>query len=585
MTGPTDIHDESALLARRLAAFRHADSTGLRPDRTWFADSLPTAALRREFLAAVERDEQPHVRVPLLDDRRQLDGRYDLIEPIGSGGMGQVWRAQDRQLDREVAIKVLNVIAHESFDVDRLVAREGRLLARLSHPGAARILGCGRDGEFRFLVMELVGGYALDDVIDLLLVVRNGSPAGVRGADLLSLVGPAPPGHGAVVDERDDWYRCSVRITCALLRTLEATHAVDVVHRDLKPGNVRIVGGGAPVLLDFGHGLDSSRQAGSLTRNLFGTPAYAAPEQFRGVDGVGPETDVYQAGVLLYELLLFTRCFTKTTTKEVMDDVCAGRFRRPRAVDANLPVALERCVLRAMERTPAARYPSAAAMREDLETWLRGERPQAASPIAAATTRARSFGRRYRNHIVLSATGLLSGLLVYALLPAGQPALAWSGDDQLQIQVEEVEHLLAFRLVQDDEGVLRCAPVALEVVGSERPAALDCRLEPGKNTVRLHDVGAPAPGGKSLLSSIRARAGDEAAMRAFRSAMRVLKDAQRMVDRDEGDWITWEKMAKLWSGGGRGGDPVGVAAERMREPGSWRQAGLVGQVLRPNGGA
>lgn len=356
--------DES--LVRRIAAHRRGESGG--GPESDFVD-IPTERLWQAVRGADADGAEPETVLAKPLAGSVLAGRYQMVSCIGKGGAGQVWRAFDRGTKTDVAIKILNAAVGSVLDLDRLLAREGRLLRKLSHPGIVRILDAGKAEELRYLVMDLVEGVALDAVLsELATRRRNGRP--VTGADLLELAGPSPSGAPPVVSIHDPWFVAATRMFVAFLRALEAAHGVGVVHRDLKPANLRITAGGVPVLLDFGMGIVAGTRPGTLTGRMFGTPAYSSPEQWSGAGLVGVHTDVYQAGVVLYELLTLQRCFPEGRTADLMQSVCAGRFATPRSLDPQIPGELEVVILRAMALDPARRFPWVADLREPLEAWL-----------------------------------------------------------------------------------------------------------------------------------------------------------------------------------------------------------------------
>jgi len=214
-------------------------------------------------------------------------GPYEVVAPIGAGGMGEVYKVKDTRLDREVAVKVLPDGFAE--DAERLARfeREAKLLASLNHPNIATVHGFETAGEVRFLVMELVDGETLAERIE-------------RGAlsleDALAIAGQMAEG-------------------------LEAAHEKGIVHRDLKPANVKVTEDGVVKILDFGlaKGLEDERpetvesNSPTLTRGatqagvLLGTAAYMSPEQARG-QKVDRRTDIWAFGVVLFEMLTGTRC-------------------------------------------------------------------------------------------------------------------------------------------------------------------------------------------------------------------------------------------------------------------------------------
>jgi serine/threonine protein kinase len=257
-------------------------------------------------------------------------GPYEVVAPLGAGGMGEVYRARDTRLGREVALKALP--ADVVRDPDRLARfrREAQLLACLSHPHVAVIHGLEELNSEPLLVMELVEGEDL--------------------AELLKR-GPVP------VDE-------ALEIARQVAGALEEAHEKGIVHRDLKPGNIKLTAGGKVKVLDFGlakayagdpaaGGADSSRsptltRAVSATGVILGTAAYMAPEQARGKP-VDRRADIWAFGVVLYEMLTGKRLFAGET---VSDTLAAVLTREPdwsvlpRAVPATVRALLRDCLAR-----------------------------------------------------------------------------------------------------------------------------------------------------------------------------------------------------------------------------------------------
>src|SRR5262245_21267943 len=223
-------------------------------------------------------------------------GVYEILEPLGAGGMGEVYRARDRKLGREVAIKVLpNEFASDHARVSRF-EREARMLAAVNHPAIAAIYGAEEDGTTRYLVMELVERETL--------------------AQRLS-TGALP-----VAD--------SLRIAAQIAEALEVAHEKGVIHRDLKPANIKITPGAKVKVLDFG--LAKAMElpfAGDMSRSptlvmgdsrpgeVVGTPEFMAPEQARGKE-TDRRTDIWAFGCILYECLTGQRAFTGETVPDVI---------------------------------------------------------------------------------------------------------------------------------------------------------------------------------------------------------------------------------------------------------------------------
>ncbi|HEU4346494.1 MAG TPA: serine/threonine-protein kinase [Actinoplanes sp.] len=249
-----------------------------------------------------------------------MAGRYRLLDRIGSGGMSQVWRAHDDVLDREVAIKVLNTAVADPGLPERIRV-EARSAARLRHPNVVEVHDYGQTGDgVPYVVMELVDGHSLADVL------RDG----------------ALP------------WRSAATACAQVAAALAAAHARGVVHRDVKPGNVMVTSDGVK-LVDFGISATIG-EADGIGGEVFGTPAYLAPERLRG-GRVRPASDVYALGLLLYLTLAGHLPWTASTTTEMLS---AHRYLEPDLLPPvlGLPFEVADLCRRCTAKNPADR-PSA----------------------------------------------------------------------------------------------------------------------------------------------------------------------------------------------------------------------------------
>ncbi|MGW5732644.1 MULTISPECIES: protein kinase domain-containing protein [Streptomyces] len=269
---------------------------------------------------------------------RLLDGRYELLERLGAGGMGEVWRARDRSLGREVAVKVFVPPERSGADEPaQLLARfrqEARAAASLDSPYIVAVHDHGTDGDTAYLVMALVQGRSLDRVL------RESIRVPVADA---------------------------LRWAADICRALDAAHSAGVVHRDIKPGNVMIAPDGTAKLVDFGIATFMEGVTGDsrLTRTgqlPFGSVPYLAPERFRQETGDG-RTDLYALGCVLYELLVGRPPFTGTAAGVMYNHVNDAPLRPSRA-RAEVPAPVERLVLDLLAKNPADRPGDAGAVLE-----------------------------------------------------------------------------------------------------------------------------------------------------------------------------------------------------------------------------
>jgi tRNA A-37 threonylcarbamoyl transferase component Bud32 len=372
------------------AEYLSEQSAGASPRIETFLARLPDEEERREFLELVDGATRAVRGLPrTLALGSRIAGRYRITGELGGGGMGKVYAAHDEKLRRDVAVKVLAPLPEGNREREKLFEEEWRILAELNHPGIVAVHDAGNDEELTYIVMDLVDGTAMSDVVDH---ARRAIASGEArdGALLARSIGkPVPPGRGELLDPHD-WSRSVARIIREISRTLEAAHGKHVIHRDLKPANVMLLGGGAPILLDFG--LAGSGRTGSGDGGLHGSLPYVAPEQVESESqGMDPRTDVYQTGLILYELLTLKRAFPGTAAGDVLRRIRQGFFERPRKVEHSIPRDLEAICMKALEVDLSRRYASAKELRLDLEAWLEGR-----VPVASSGARWRSFVRTTR---------------------------------------------------------------------------------------------------------------------------------------------------------------------------------------------
>ena len=339
----------------------------------------------------------------IADLRGETVGVYRLIEPLGRGGMGEVYLGEraDGRFEQKVAVKLVKR-GMDSVEILRRFARERRILARLEHPGIARLLDGGETPDGRpYFVMELVEGEAITDYCR------------VRGVPL---------------EDR-------LRLFASCCDAADAAHRGLVVHRDLKPSNILVTPDGQVKLLDFGIAKLLGEEEGEIQLTRLGerviTPAYAAPEQILG-GGVTMATDVFSLGIVLYELLTGTLPYDRraTTPHELASRVERESAERPSTVANRTAEAdgadrerqrwvrrlsgdLDTITMKALAHEQERRYPSAAALAEDIRRYLTS-RPVEARPDSRGY-RLRKFVMRHRLGVAASAVVAAAVLVAFAV--------------------------------------------------------------------------------------------------------------------------------------------------------------------------
>jgi len=292
-------------------------------------------------------------------------GRYHLLEKIGVGGMGVVWKAWDPELGRIVALKQIRKT--DDFGPEHVARfqREARLAAKLRHPNIVAIHDVGQAGDDHYLTMEYVDGRTMSDWLDQ---TSEAKQAGRRA------------GHHRLREE--------ARLLAEVSEAVAYAHREGVVHRDLKPGNVLLDQSERPFVMDFGLAKDVDTAPSSelsvshptltVAGQVVGTPDYMSPEQAEA-DGarIGPRSDVWSLGVMLFELLTGRLPFAGGKSWRTLLQVIKADVPRPRAWHPHAPPELEAVCLKALEKDPDRRYVGAAEFAEELRRWLRGEPVQA----------------------------------------------------------------------------------------------------------------------------------------------------------------------------------------------------------------
>jgi eukaryotic-like serine/threonine-protein kinase len=282
-----------------------------------------------------------------------IDGRYQIVARIAAGGMGEVYRAHDPVLDREVALKILHPsLADDPGFIDRF-RREARSAAMLSHPNIVAVHDWGETQGTYFMIMEFV-----------------------RGPNLRALL------------MRDDRLEPAqaIEVVDAVLGALEHAHGQGIVHRDIKPENVMIrASDGVPKVADFGLARAfADARVSQAPGTVTGTVQYLAPEQIEG-EQADPRTDLYATGVVLYELLTGQVPFTGETSVAIAYKHLRERVPPPSTVNPGVPVALDRVVLNATARERERRTADARTMRHDLRQSTDGLPPAPPLPDLAAS--------------------------------------------------------------------------------------------------------------------------------------------------------------------------------------------------------
>lgn len=350
---------------------------------------------------------------PAPDNFPESLGDFRLLERLGGGGMGVVFRAEQRSLGRVVALKLIRPEQLYFPRARERFRREVEAVARLAHPGIVPVYASGEENGLPFYAMELVDGLSLAHVLRAL---AGRDPAQLRGADVAALF---PGGASAPIFERS-YEHLVLELARQIALALQHAHARGVLHRDVKPSNIVLGADGRARLLDFGLAARSGATRLTNTGAALGSASYMAPEVASGkaIDG-DVRTDVYGLGVSLYELLTLRLPFEAPTTAELSVRIQAGQPAEPRQWNRSLSRDAQTVCLCALELEPARRYASAQALADDLGCVLE-LRPIAARP-ASTWRKVERWTRRHPARASSLALGFviaIGGPLSYGLVQA-----------------------------------------------------------------------------------------------------------------------------------------------------------------------
>lgn len=266
---------------------------------------------------------------------KKLEGRYEITERIGEGGMADVYRANDVVDHKPVAVKILKKEFAENEEFLRRFRNESKATALLSHPNIVKIYDVGFSDRIQFIVMEYIDGITLNEYME----------------------------QSGVLDWKD-----AVHFITQILRALQHAHSKGIVHRDIKPQNIMMLRDGTIKVMDFGIAKFAREDGKTGTDKAIGTVHYISPEQARG-SATDAKSDLYSVGVMLYEMLTGQKPFDTDNPVSIAVMHMQAEAKRPRSIRPELAAGLEEIILKAMQKNPAQRYQSARDMMDDIETF------------------------------------------------------------------------------------------------------------------------------------------------------------------------------------------------------------------------
>src|SRR5215472_6572006 len=383
-----------------------------------------------------------------------LAGRYEILDRLGGGGMGTVYKARDREVDRLVALKVIRGDLANDSDILSRFKQELILARKVTHKNVIRIFDLGRASGMRFITMEYIEGQDLRS-----FVKKTGRPTP----------------------------QAAVEIILQVSNALEAAHAEGIVHRDLKPPNIMIDAQNRVYVMDFGIARSVGSEGLTMTGALVGTPDYMSPEQVRGED-IDCRSDIFSLGIIFYELLTGKMPYRGETVQKAMYKRTVERAAPVTSEEPSVPAFLSDVVSKCLEIDREKRYQTVSEIVADLNTWKSGEADRASSVL-----------ERWLRHLAANRMARLAAVAIVVLgigtyvvrrlvvsspeaAPAAKPAIALavvpfrnaSGDGSLDWLGSSLGDMLSVGIGQSS--TMRTIPEA-----RVSQVYTDLRLTPGTN--------------------------------------------------------------------------------------------------------
>jgi predicted Ser/Thr protein kinase len=326
------------------------------------ADPTPGTVVRKDPVAPAREHDRPTPGTVMLSKSGEPHpgsfGRYRVLREVGRGAMGVVFLARDDKIGRNVAIKALDIDRRlpedEKEEIRNRFEREARAAGMLSHQNIVTVYDVGEEEGVPYIAMEYLEGANLTET-------AHESPLSIPQAK---------------------------SVASQVLAALAYAHAHDVVHRDIKPDNIFLLPDGRVKVADFGIARIASSSTMTQVGQVMGTPGYMSPEQVKG-EVVGPASDIFSTGVLLYELLTGTAPFSSTSATSIMYKIVHEEPRPPHLINPGVPPNLEAVITRATAKNPTSRYQSASEMKDDIESGATPEMEAVPSSQDGTMLRAR----------------------------------------------------------------------------------------------------------------------------------------------------------------------------------------------------